>query len=49
MSLPLGWPKTACRAGVQLVAAYGRDDLLIRVGSQLEGAAPWFDRRPPLT
>ena len=48
VSLPLGWPEDGLPRGVQLVAAYGRDDLLIRVGSQLEGAAPWFDRRPPL-
>jgi hypothetical protein len=33
---------------VQLVAARA-DDLLFRVGSQLEEAAPSLDRRPPLT
>ncbi len=48
LSLPLGWPDDGLPRGVQLVAAYGRDDVLIRVGSQLEEAAPWFDRRPPL-
>ena len=34
--------------GVQLVAAFGREDVLIAVAAQLEAAAPWADRRPPL-
>jgi amidase len=33
---------------VQLVAATGREDLLIQVASQLEQAAPWSYRRPPV-
>ena len=47
LSLPLGWPPDGLPRGVQLVAALGREDLLVRVGSQLEAAAPWIDRRPP--
>jgi amidase len=31
---------------VQLVADYGREDVLIRVSSQLEEASGWADRRP---
>ena len=46
MSLPLGWPADGLPRGVQLIAAYGREDVLIRVASQLEAAAPWKHRRP---
>jgi amidase len=46
ISLPLHWTPAGLPAGVQLAAAYGREDLLIRVASQLEQAAPWNDRHP---
>jgi amidase len=46
LSLPLGWPADGLPRGVQLVAAHGREDLLIRLGAQLEQAAPWADRHP---
>ena len=48
LSLPLGWPDDGLPRGVQLVAGYGREDVLVRVGAQLEAAAPWAHRRPPL-
>jgi amidase len=48
ISLPLHWTPGGMPVGVQLVAAYGREDILIRVASQLEQAAPWRDRRPPV-
>ena len=35
--------------GVQLTAAYAREDVLLRVGAQLEEAAPWRDRHPPVS
>ena len=47
ISLPLSISDSGLPIGVQLVAAYGREDLLIQVAAQLEGAAPWGDRRPP--
>ena len=46
ISLPLHWNEADLPVGVQLVAAYGREDLLIRVASQLE-AAELFMTRPP--
>jgi amidase len=48
VSLPLHWTPGGLPVGVQLVAAYGREDLLVRIASQLEQAAPWRDRRPPV-
>jgi len=48
VSLPLHWTPGGLPVGVQLVAAYGREDLLVRVASQLEQAAPWSDRHPPV-
>lgn len=46
ISLPLGLSASGLPIGVQLVAAPGREDLLIQVASQLEQCAPWEDRRP---
>jgi amidase len=46
VSLPLHWTPDGLPVGVQLVAAYGREDLLVQVASQLEQAAPWADRHP---
>jgi amidase len=48
VSLPLHWTPGGLPVGVQLVAAFGREDLLIRVASQLEEAASWRGRRPQI-
>jgi amidase len=48
LSLPLHWTEDGLPVGVQLVASYGSEDLLIRVASQLEQAQPWRERTPPL-
>ena len=46
ISLPLG-EADGLPVGVQLVAAQGREDLLIQVAAQLERAEPWADRVAP--
>jgi amidase len=48
ISLPLFWNSAGLPIGTHLVAAFGREDLLIRVAAQLEQARPWKDRRPPV-
>jgi amidase len=48
ISLPLFWNDAGLPIGVQLVAAYGREDLLLRVAAQLEAAQPWSARVPPI-
>ena len=49
VSLPLHWTADGLPVGVQLVAAFGREDVLVRVAAALEEAAPWADRRPPVS
>ncbi|MEJ0048415.1 MAG: hypothetical protein WDN04_21570 [Rhodospirillales bacterium] len=51
MSVPLGMaaPEAGAAAlpvGVQFVARYGAEDVLIRLAAQLEAAAPWAGRWP---
>jgi amidase len=46
ISLPMSWNAANLPIGVQLMAAYGREDVLLRVAAQLEQAQPWIDRMP---
>jgi amidase len=48
ISLPLHRTTSGLPVGVQLVAAYGREDVLLRVAAQLETAHPWAHLRPPV-
>src|SRR5262245_978116 len=47
LMLPLGRAADGYPVGVQLVARYGDEATLFRLGSQLEVARPWFDRVAP--
>lgn len=49
ISIPIGQTAQGLPVGVQLVAALGREDLLLQVAAQLEEAAPWSNRRPTLS
>ena len=46
ISLPLHCNDDGLPIGVQLVAAYGREDVLVQVAAQLESAHPWSSRHP---
>ncbi len=48
MSLPLHWTETGLPVGVMFAAAFGREDVLFRLGAQIEQAQPWFGKRPPI-
>ena len=41
ISLPMGTDRNGLPCGVQLTAAYGREDLLLRVAAQLEADGAW--------
>lgn len=46
ISLPLHWTDEGLPIGVQLVARFANEALLIRVAAQLEQSMPWVDRLP---
>jgi amidase len=49
MSVPLHWTADGLPLGVQFVAPFGREDRLLQLAHQLEGAQPWFHRLPAMT
>lgn len=48
ISLPLGESHDGLPIGVQLVAAFADEALLVQVAAALEQASPWADRHPPV-
>ena len=48
ISLPLHRNAEGLPIGIQLAAAYGREDVLIRVASQLESAHTWLSEHPEI-
>ena len=46
--LPLHWSREGLPIGVQLVADYGREDVLLQVAAQLDAARPWGEHYPAL-
>jgi amidase len=49
LMLPLFHGDDGLPTGVQLIGRPAREDVLLQVGTQLEAAKPWLDRRPPVS
>ncbi len=48
ISLPLHWSEAGLPIGVQFVGRFGDEESLLSLAGQLEQAAPWAERRPPV-
>ncbi|QKY03599.1 amidase [Janthinobacterium lividum] len=48
MSVPLGMSDEGLPIGMQFMAGCAKDGVLLRLAGQLERAAPWVQRRPPV-
>jgi amidase len=49
ISLPLHWNEAGLPIGVQFVGRFGDEETLLSLAAQLEQAAPWAGRRPPVS
>jgi amidase len=49
ISLPLHWSEDGLPIGVQFAARFGDEETLLRLARQIEQAAPWADRVPPVS
>jgi amidase/6-aminohexanoate-cyclic-dimer hydrolase len=48
MSLPLWWNAAGLPVGTHVMSRAGDDHTLVQLAAQLEQAAPWFAKRPPI-
>lgn len=48
LSVPAGWNADGLPVGMQMVGAFGGDDLLLDLAQQYETANPWGDRWPEM-
>ncbi len=49
MSVPLHWNDAGLPVGSHFVGRFGDEETLLALAGQLESAAPWADRRPPVS
>jgi amidase len=42
------WNQDNLPIGVQFIAPFAREDVLLQLAAQLEKAAPWFERVPDI-
>ena len=48
MSVPMHWSEEGLPVGVHFTSAIGKEGLLFSLAGQLERAAPWFEKVPPI-
>lgn len=48
LSLPVYWTEQGQPVGIQLIGRMGEESLLLQMGAEMEEAAPWMHRLPPV-